>query len=196
MNFNQLHYAGFWPRLGSFFLDLIIALPLAKLYSWGNGHYRLFMVYYLIPSTLFWLFYNVYLVRRFGGTPGKLLMKLRILKADGAPIGYREAFLRYIPEGILYFLLTLALVIPLFHLSDAEYQALTAARRHNAVTAMAPFWYQPVSWMNMIWVWGEFVVLLTNPERRALHDFVAGTVVVYAPPKVKPPAIAEAPVSA
>jgi uncharacterized RDD family membrane protein YckC len=27
-------------------------------------------------------------------------------------------------------------------------------------------------------VWGEFLVLLTNRERRALHDFIAGTVVV------------------
>jgi len=27
-------------------------------------------------------------------------------------------------------------------------------------------------------LWSEFVVLLTNRKRRALHDFIAGTVVI------------------
>jgi len=29
-----------------------------------------------------------------------------------------------------------------------------------------------------VWVYGELIVLLTNKKRRALHDFLAGTVVI------------------
>jgi uncharacterized RDD family membrane protein YckC len=29
-----------------------------------------------------------------------------------------------------------------------------------------------------VWIFSEFVVLLTNKKRRALHDFMAGTVVI------------------
>lgn len=31
-----------------------------------------------------------------------------------------------------------------------------------------------------VWFWSELVILLTNEKRRALHDFIAGTIVVHA----------------
>lgn len=34
---------------------------------------------------------------------------------------------------------------------------------------------------SMGWVFLEFVTMLTNPRRRALHDFIGGTVVVNPP---------------
>ncbi|WP_255590049.1 hypothetical protein [Marinicella meishanensis] len=30
----------------------------------------------------------------------------------------------------------------------------------------------------MVWYWSELLVMLTNERRRALHDFIAGTVVI------------------
>jgi uncharacterized RDD family membrane protein YckC len=66
---DPLHYAGFWPRLGSLLLDVLVLLPLSALVVWGMQQYRFFDLYYLVPGTLISLFYSVYLVRRFGGTP-------------------------------------------------------------------------------------------------------------------------------
>jgi uncharacterized RDD family membrane protein YckC len=97
-------------------------------------HYGVFGVYFLGPNLLFGWFYGAYLVKRFGGTPGKLLMGIRIRKVDGSRVGSREAVLRYLPEGII------ALV--------------------SGVLLLQP-------------------PLLTNRRRRALHDFIAGTVVVH-----------------
>ena len=191
MNPNSLRYAGFGPRLGSLLLDVIIMLPLSALVFWADGHYRLFMVYYLIPGTLFGLFYGVYLVRRFGGTPGKLIVGIRIRKLDGEPVGYREAFLRYFPDAILGLLMSIALVFPLFHMSDSEYQSLAFMERAKRMVELAPSWYKPLQWIQTAWVWGELIVLLTNRKRRALHDFIAGTVVVHASPKITPPAVAD-----
>jgi uncharacterized RDD family membrane protein YckC len=37
-----------------------------------------------------------------------------------------------------------------------------------------------------IWGWSEIIVLLTNEKRRALHDFLAGTVVTQEPPNSRP----------
>jgi len=31
-----------------------------------------------------------------------------------------------------------------------------------------------------IWIWSELLVLLTNRRKRAIHDFMAGTVIVKA----------------
>jgi uncharacterized RDD family membrane protein YckC len=34
---------------------------------------------------------------------------------------------------------------------------------------------------NSLWIYSEFIVLLTNEKRRALHDFMAGTIVIENP---------------
>jgi uncharacterized RDD family membrane protein YckC len=187
MNTDTLRYAGFGPRLASLLLDVIILLPLSALNFWAGEHWRLFDVYYLIPGTLFGLFYSVYLVRRFGGTPGKLIVGIRIRKLDGEPVGYREAFLRYFPEFVFVVLMSMALLIPTFHMSDAEYHSLAFMERSKRMLELAPFWYKPLQWVQTAWVWGELIVLLTNRKRRALHDFIAGTVVVYTSPKSPEP---------
>ena len=41
-----------------------------------------------------------------------------------------------------------------------------------------PNWYQSVNIIASIWIWSEFIIMLTNKKRRALHDFMAGTVVI------------------
>ncbi len=41
--------------------------------------------------------YNVVIVSRAGGQPGKLMVGLRIVRADGAPLDFRTAFLRWTP---------------------------------------------------------------------------------------------------
>jgi len=183
MNTNSLRYAGFWPRLGSLLLDVLILLPLSALVLWVDGKHRLFVVYYLVPGELFGLFYSVYLVRRFGGTPGKLIVGIRIRKLDGEPVGYREAFLRYFPEALFGLLMSIALLIPQIHMSDAEYQSLSFMGQATRMVELAPAWYKPLQIVQNIWVWGELIVLLTNRKRWALHDFIAGTVVVHAMPQ-------------
>lgn len=185
---DQLRYAGFWPRLGALLLDLLIMLPLGALAFWGSERFRLFELYYLAPGTLFGLFYGVYLVRRFGGTPGKLIVGIRIRKVSGEPIGYREAFLRYLPDFLLGFLMSVALLMSVMHMSDTEYHALSFMERAKRMVELAPPWYHPLQIAQNVWVWGELIVLLTNRKRRALHDFIAGTVVVHAFPNQTLPA--------
>ncbi|MCZ7649451.1 MAG: RDD family protein [Planctomycetota bacterium] len=182
-----MRYAGFWPRLGSLLLDLVVMSPLIVLSFWGTSQFRMFQVYYFLPAILFGLFYSVYLVRRFGGTPGKLIVGIRIRKPDGEPIGYREAFLRFLPDFILGTLMSIAFIIAVFHMTDAEYKSLAFLDRTKRILELVPSWYSPLHWIQTAWVWGELIVLLTNRKRRALHDFIAGTVVVHASPRVLPP---------
>lgn len=179
---DQLRYAGFWPRLGALLWDILIMLPLSALVFWGSERYRLFNLYYLVPGTLFSLFYGVYLVRCFGGTPGKLIVGVRIRKVSGEPVGYRETLLRYLPEFLLGTLMSIALLISVFHMSDTEYHSLSFMERAKRTVELAPPWYTPLQIVQNVWVWGELIVLLTNRKRRALHDFIAGTVVVQTSP--------------
>ncbi|MBC7525059.1 MAG: hypothetical protein H7239_11545 [Flavobacterium sp.] len=46
------------------------------------------------------------------------------------------------------------------------------------LTSLSPILFTIYSWLANIWTWSELLVLLTNPRKRALHDYVAGTVIV------------------
>ncbi len=179
-----MSYAGFWRRFGAFWLDFIVLLPITGLTLWGSAHYRLFNLYYFLPGILFGLFFSVYLVRRFGGTPGKLLVGLRIRKPDGGQIGYREALLRYMPEALLTTVMSIALIFSVLAMSDSEYLSLGLVERSKRLIALAPPWYHITDIALNIWIWSEFIVMMTNQKRRALHDFIAGTIVIiHAPNK-------------
>jgi uncharacterized RDD family membrane protein YckC len=176
---RPLHYGGFWVRFAAFWVDFFVMLPLMALVFWASQRYRLFQTYYFIPGTLIGLFYNVYLVRRFGGTPGKLVMRLRIRKLSGDSVAYREAVLRFAPDFLLGILMSIALLPALFRMTDAEYHALSFMERSQRLVQLAPAGFKPLQITQQIWIWSEFMVLLTNRKRRALHDFIAGTVVIY-----------------
>ena len=171
-------YASFWQRLGAYILDALILLPLVAFGFWGSEQSRLFHGYYFLPSIVFGLWYHAHLVRRYGGTPGKLLVGIRIVKTDGTPVGYREALLRY---SVLLVLATVSQAvyaqIPLA-MTDAEYFAMDWQERAVRMRELAPGWLAWVTLATNIWVWSEFIVMLTNKKRRAIHDFIAGTVVV------------------
>ncbi len=42
--------------------------------------------------------------------------------------------------------------------------------------------YEVLSFALNVWIWSEVIVLLFNRRKRALHDFIAGTVVVHSVP--------------
>jgi uncharacterized RDD family membrane protein YckC len=175
---DSLHYGGFWVRFAAVGIDILIMLPLIAVITWANQRSRLFEIYYFIPRIFIVLFYDVYLVRRFGGTPGKLIMRLRIRKVSGEPVGYREAILRSAPDFLLGLLMSIALLSARLTMTDAEFYALSFA---ESAVHHAPRWFKPLRVIQDIWATSEFIVLLTNRKRRALHDFIAGTVVVYNP---------------
>jgi uncharacterized RDD family membrane protein YckC len=185
MDAEQLRYSGAWSRLGALLLDGVIILPLLVLTFWGNRHYRLFTLYYFFPGAIFGLFYSVYLVRRFGGTPGKLIVGLRIRKLDGSPVGYREAFFRYLPWWVLGLLGTTATIIGRSHINDSDfyslYHVLSLRERGHRLIELDPSWAAPIRTALNLWMLANVIVFFCNPRRRALHDFIAGTVVIYTP---------------
>src|SRR5687767_8252381 len=69
--------------------------------------------------------------------------------------------------------------------SDEAYSRLSSGQsffdRTSAIQARTPSW---AAWSNLltgIWTWSEIIVILFNRKRRALHGFIAGTIVVVGP---------------
>lgn len=172
-------YAGFWKRLGSYLLDFIILIPLMYFVLWGNEQSRLFSLYYFVPGILFGLWFHAYLVKRYGGTPGKLLLKIKITKLDGGKAGYREVLIRYSVLLVFSIIMSAAQLSAILNMSNELYYSLEWMERAKLISENMPTWYPIAILLMNIWVWSEFVVMLTNQKRRAIHDYMAGTVVIY-----------------
>lgn len=175
---EAMRYAGFWQRFGAYWVDVLVFLPIMGLSFWLGEKTRLFNLYYFVPGLLIGLWFHVYLVKQYGGTPGKLLLKVRIARVDGTAVGYKEAMIRHSVLFVLTTLTSIGLIIGALSMSDAQYFSLGFQARTMKLVELAPSWYQPITILVNIWVWSEFVVMLTNKQRRAPHDFMAGTVVL------------------
>lgn len=174
----DMRYAGFWQRFGAYWIDLLILLPISGLAIYCGEQSRLFMLYWFVPSLALGLFYHVYLVSRYGGTPGKLLLKTRIAMQDGSAVTMKAAMIRHAVLFVLATLISVATLMGLVQMTDEAYFAYGYIERSTKLVEMAPSWYFTVSILLQIWIWGEFLTMLFNKRRRAVHDFIAGTVVV------------------
>ena len=173
-----MEFAGFWKRFGAMWLDTLVLSPIMLIAYFGSNNFRLFDLYYLIPGILFNIWFGVYLVKRFGGTPGKLLMKIKITKLDFSPVEYKEAVLRDIVNIVFATLLTISNIIIVLNMTDSLYFSMEFFERGKYILDSKSSWAGMVSVLFNIWIWSEFIVMLTNKKRRALHDFIAGTVVI------------------
>lgn len=183
MNYpNQpMQYAGFRKRFSAQFIDLLCLLPVFGLAYWIEQQYKSFALIEPVSTLLFGLWFNIYLVKKYGGTPGKVLLGLQIVRVDGRPVDYQQAALRYSVSFVLGIAIAAATVIATMKMPEADYYALGFVERSQKLDQLAPAWYGLVITLSNIWTWGESIIMLTNKRRRAPHDFMAGTVVIYAP---------------
>jgi uncharacterized RDD family membrane protein YckC len=171
-------YAGFWTRLGSLLLDFIFVLPFTFLVLYLNGLGKNIYFYTIIPILSFSLWYHIYLPKKYGGTPGKLVVGIRIIKLDGQSIGWKEAILRHIVSFALTILSSVSMIIGLLEADEEIFTRLSWLQQSQYLMSLSPILFKFNAWTSNIWFYSELVVLLTNKRKRAIHDFIAGTVIV------------------
>lgn len=171
-------YVGFWKRFCSIWADCFVLIPFAFLFLWLEGLNRTLAFILVVPSTVLLNFYSIYFNARFGGTLGKLALGIRITKPNGEKIGWKEAWLRSSVDLIFAFVILGLTLWALVLVDPREYTSARLMQRQQLLAACFPWWFPAVSIGQQVWLWSEVVVLLLNRRRRALHDFIAGTVVI------------------
>lgn len=114
----------------------------------------------------------IYCHGRWGATPGKMLMALKVISIDGKPVGYLQALLRYSPYIAMG---SLVMVLP-----EIDLQAIRSGEGENAEL--------PLEWkvflnINICWYVASMVYMLQRQDRRTLHDTLAYTVVISQKPE-------------
>ena len=173
------YYGGFWTRLGALFLDGLVLAPIALLQIWSFGRQR--EVYYLthIANYAFVLVNSVLLVRWWGGSTGKLLWGLRVVRADLKPVGWKETWLREAVTLAIYIAGTAVYLSAVRLMSNDEFLGLSSEDRFKRIGELGGLALRMADWLSYLWMGSELIALLTNRRRRALHDFIGGTVVIH-----------------
>ena len=172
-------YAGFWRRFCALWVDGFIVMPIGFFFMWLRGLDKTLAMAIVIPSTALLAMYHVYFDACYGGTLGKLAVGIRITKPDGSKIGWYEAFMRS-AVNIAFALVTLSIEVwALSQVTHEDYSHATGfVERMALLKPFRPSWSPVVLILQQVWGWSEVIVLLFNKRKRALHDFIAGTIVI------------------
>ena len=161
-------------------IDSLVAAPfvaLAFYLQWATWESA--VVAFILFPPLYWL-YNVYFHARWGATIGKMAMKIKVVReSDRGDIGLREALLRFAPDLAFGVLAVIGNMIAVSQISSTEYELASYSGQLDLMSEAQPLPSMAVSAATSIWTVSELVVLLLNERKRAIHDFIAGTVVIH-----------------
>jgi len=128
------HYAGFWIRVAAKIVDILILLvvrlvlnliliPGMQPMGFGRRPTGAIAITFLIAGIGLCIncAYNIWFIGRFGATPGKMACGLRVIRADGEPLGYGRATGRYFAEWLCGLTLYIGYIMAAF---DDEKRAL------------------------------------------------------------------------
>lgn len=155
-------YHTFWGRFWAGWLDSFALAPVYALLSLTHLHASgAVQVLGATAQTAAWFAYNVWLLSTRGQTVGKWLCRVKVLDLAEGPLSLRQAALR---DGVPLALNLLAAPFLLMQTAPDPFDGLRPAA---VVGSIASLWYLV-----------EIVTMLANDKRRALHDFIARSVVV------------------
>ncbi|OMF89985.1 RDD family protein [Paenibacillus sp. FSL R7-0273] len=161
-------YVGFWKRVLISILDfLILALPIYFI----NGLAVSAAVQYQsgIPLWIEWLLislFHIVLVAKYGGTPGRLIMRTRVVNEQGGRPSLKQAVIRY------SFLLVNTLLAVIVTAGDG-----TLSKLPEAYANWAPLASDLTGFLALIIII-DCLFIVFSMRNRALHDMMAGTYVV------------------
>jgi len=177
-NGNYKVFSGFWTRALSVLIDILVITPVVLvscfLLTWSITAELFGLV---ILSTLFFA-YIIYFHYRFGATIGKMVLKIKVTNPNGTAISLKQAMLRSSVDIGFAALLVTAFFIGLSGANPQVYLALSWMERVEYLVPLYPSWYELVASRYLIWIFSEGFFLLINKRKRAIHDFIAGTVVI------------------
>ena len=175
---NNDVYADLWTRIAARIVDFVIMLPVAGLIFYINGLSKDAYFYAILPNLAIYIWYEVYLVKRYGGTPGKLIMGIKIIQKDGDDVDWHASFMRYLVpfcltlSGIFIMMWTLGMI------DDSTYMNMGFLKKTLLLSDFNPLMSKIQSFTSLGWTIAGIISILSTKRKRAVHDYIAGTVVI------------------
>jgi uncharacterized RDD family membrane protein YckC len=173
-----MKYAGFWQRFAAGTIDVFVLLLPLFVFGWLSSRSKTIAMIVILPYGLLCWLYTLYFHAASGQTIGKRALHIRVVHLDGSRIGWPESFKRSAVDlcfGIIWIVGDLWAVNSL---SAEHYSAAEWSEQQNLLLAARPVFAQWADIASQVWVWSEVFTMLFNRRKRAIHDFIAGTVVI------------------
>ena len=153
----------FWAAI----LDGIVFVPFLLLEQWIYKTSSNISILFIWATFILFapLLYSIILHYKYGQTYGKWVTGIKVLDIDEKR---KLTFLQSIYRDSFYLLVAL---IGLFYYS---FLLMQPGDKKNILNDYSSFADMPVFWWTVI----ELITMLTNSKRRALHDFIAKSIVV------------------
>ena len=159
-------YQTFFPRFVALLIDSFIMIPLFVFDQWfREWNFPALFFYFWIPlSSLVYPVYSITMNAKFGQTLGKMWMKVKVTDvSEEKEISLRQAILRDIWQ-----------VFVNVGSAAINIAALSYGEESSVIINASVIYSIPVS----IWMLADIITFVATAKSRALHDLVAGTVVV------------------
>lgn len=138
---GTMRYGGFWIRFVAKFIDYVILIIIQTILgvligaifgavtgvgtpgdpSTADPLAIVLMLIMYVVSVALGIFYSVWFVGKWGATPGKMVIGLKIVRSNGEPVSYLRALGRYFAEMLNGFTLLIGYIMAAF---DSEKRAL------------------------------------------------------------------------
>lgn len=162
-------YRTFWRRFWAGVIDAVVLLPLYLIdrWIWASFETVSVLVPWFIAHSLSFVLYSVLMHGYFGQTIGKYITGVKVFDASGSKLSMKQALLR---DSVWIVLVVLGLVIDL--------PTVTEGRNPYGPGTELGFAALIAGYAALGWFALELVTMLSNPRRRAVHDFIARSVVM------------------
>ncbi len=148
------------PAMVFIIVEMVFSLPAKQV---------LLMAFFQLTSVT----YNVFCVSRFGTTVGKFLWGMKVVthQNEQTPLTPKRAFLREALNAVSLVSLLALMVVFAVEGRFAEIDSFVVGKRHDL---FIDIW----TVLGDVIFWSELVTAAFSRQRRAVHDIVAGTVVI------------------
>ncbi len=174
---EEFVFIGFWKRVLTKLIDAAISwifIPITMPLMYWEIKNRSIM--FTTTFSIVWTLIFLYLVVKFGGTPGKLLIKARIVNKNGDYLDWKRAILRALPAIII----SINTVLLLYNVANSYVELpmkltfLELGKLYQQHGGM----YNKLQTIIGLFVCVDYGAVLFNKKKRAIHDFIAGSFVV------------------
>ena len=178
---ESFEYVGFWTRVLATVLDGAICTSvnvsiwfLFDYHRWAVEHRSMMPD---LASALFWLSFFIWFVMRFGGTPGKLIVGIRIVDTRGRFLNLNRAMRRELVPNIV---MSVAYLMQTYR-ALATYPESAPRGTFVEIGTLLTDYGQPFSSIATAMSFLIFIdigAILFTQNRQAVHDLIAGSYVI------------------
>jgi uncharacterized RDD family membrane protein YckC len=160
-------YSTAWRRVLASFIDGIVFIPLMILdYNLMESNSIWILIAWLIVYECISFLYSIFMHAKYGQTIGKMLAGITVMNiGEERHINLKEAIRR----DLVWIIVSLA---GLFYFSITS--VMSPGNTYENLLLYDEFY----SILVMAWTVIELLSMITNKKRRAVHDYIAGSVVV------------------